>query len=227
MDVLDALESLVEKSLLRQEDQADGTPRFVMLQTVREYALERLHEGTEAEAVYRRHAAFCVTLAEQAEQGLRGREQVEWYDRLEREHDNFRQAVRWLVEHGEAEHGLRLASALAWFWVMRGHLAEGRGWLSRVLALPEVDGYPALLTRALASSLAILGGLALDQGMDETARALLGESLALRQAIEDGDAADQQAAEGRAAAFLERLAGPPAGRAASLQQSIASALAQL
>ena len=95
LDVLDAVESLVEKSLLRQEEGPEGEPRFVMLETVHEYAREKLQESGEAEAIKRAHAEYFFALAEEAEPELEGPDQLQWMDRLEAEHDNMRAALSW------------------------------------------------------------------------------------------------------------------------------------
>jgi non-specific serine/threonine protein kinase len=130
---LDGLASLVDKSLLRQEEQADGELRFRMLETIREFGVERLAAHGEETATRRRHAAWCLEQAEQAEPALWGPEQVAWLDRLEAEHDNLRAALAWAEEAGDGATMLRLAGALWWFWQARGHLGEGRGWIGRAL----------------------------------------------------------------------------------------------
>jgi tetratricopeptide (TPR) repeat protein len=134
LDTLDGLESLLEKSLLRQEEGPGGEPRFVMLETIHEYAREKLGESGEAEEVRRRHAEHFLALAEEAEPELKGARQLEWLDRLEEEHDNLRAALGWCFERGETEVGLRIAGALSWFRYVRGHLSEGRRWLEEGLA---------------------------------------------------------------------------------------------
>ncbi|MFQ5794857.1 MAG: AAA family ATPase [Candidatus Bipolaricaulia bacterium] len=113
VDVLDGLASLVDKNLLRQEEQVEGAPRFLMLETIREYGLERLEASGEAEATQRTRADYYLALAEQAEPKLwGGPEQGEWLDRLEVEHDNLRAALAWCEQSGECEVGLRLGVAL-------------------------------------------------------------------------------------------------------------------
>jgi predicted ATPase/class 3 adenylate cyclase len=134
LDALEGVESLLEKSLLRQEEEVGGEPRYVMLETVHEYALEKLEESGEGEDVRRRHAEFFLALAEEAEHHLRGPEDVEWLERLEEEHDNIRAALSWALERGEAELALRLGGALWMFWEARGHYSEGHRWLEAALA---------------------------------------------------------------------------------------------
>jgi predicted ATPase/class 3 adenylate cyclase len=134
VDVLEGVESLIDKSLLRQEEGVGAEPRFYMLETVQEFALEKLEGSAEAEEVRRRHASYFLELAEEAEPGLRGPEDVQWLEHLEEEHDNLRAAISWALERGEAELGLRLAGALWMFWEAHGHYREGRRWLEKALA---------------------------------------------------------------------------------------------
>jgi predicted ATPase/class 3 adenylate cyclase len=134
LDALEGLESLLEKSLLRQEEELGGEPRFYMLETVHEYAREKLGESGEAEETSRLHAEYFLALAEEAEPRLRGPEDVEWLERLETEHDNMRAALSWARERGEVELRLHLAGALGWFWEAHGHYSEGRRWLEEALA---------------------------------------------------------------------------------------------
>ncbi len=113
-DVFDGIASLVDKSLLRQEEAPDGEPRFFMLETIREYAQERLTES--GEELQNRHAEFFLNFAEQAEIEIHGFQQLKWLDRLEVEHDNLRAALGWLTHNSKAQLGLRLAGALTDFW---------------------------------------------------------------------------------------------------------------
>ena len=106
-----------------------------MLETVREYGLERLAASGEIDAAQRQHATYFMTFAEAVEPELTGAEQATWLPRLEIEHDNLRLAFQWAYERGEAEIGLRLAGALWRFWMQRGHATEGRAWLERFLSL--------------------------------------------------------------------------------------------
>ena len=110
-----------------------GEPRFAMLETIHEYARERLRERTDAGKTHRRHTEYFLTLPEESEPRLGGPEQVAWFERLETENDNLRAAISWAIGHGEAELGLRLAQALRPFWYARGRYVEGRGWVARFL----------------------------------------------------------------------------------------------
>src|SRR5215212_250291 len=112
VDVFDGVSSLLDESLLRQEEGLDGEPRFTMLETIHEYASEKLEEDGEAEELRRLHAEYFLALAEEAEPGLKGPEQELWFARLEPEHNNMRAALSWAIERGEGELGLRLAGAL-------------------------------------------------------------------------------------------------------------------
>jgi predicted ATPase/DNA-binding XRE family transcriptional regulator len=158
-DVLDGVASLVDKSLVRRMDGSDGEPRFAMLETIREYGLEQLAQTGEEALARNAHVAWVLTLAEQAETGLLGRGQVRWMKELEVELPNLRAALGWLERTGDAVTRLRLASALMWFWYIRGHLSEGRAWLEGALADGE-DMSPALRVRALLTVSALAQGQA-------------------------------------------------------------------
>jgi predicted ATPase/class 3 adenylate cyclase len=134
LDVFGGLERLLEQSLLRQVEGLEGEPRFSMLETIREFGLEQLDAKREVVEAQGRHAAFFLALAEEAKPKLRGPEQGGWLARLDVEHDNLRTTLGWTLEH-EPGVALRLGAALAWFWIHRGQLAEGRSWLERALAV--------------------------------------------------------------------------------------------
>ena len=181
-DVLEGLAALVDGSLVRRADGpaldvAPG-PRFAMLETIREYALERLDEGGEAEATRRAHARFFLALAEAAAPRLLGPEQAAWLGRLAAEHDNLRAALAWAIAR-DPDQALRLAGGLWRFWEVRGHLAEGRGWLERALAA----GGAAPRMRATALNGA--GNLAWAQGDLARADELHAAALALRRELGD------------------------------------------
>jgi predicted ATPase/class 3 adenylate cyclase len=175
LDALEGVESLVEKSLLRQEEGSGGAaPRFVMLETVHEYAREKLQESGEAEEVKKHHAEYFLALAEEGESGLRGPEAATWLERLEVEHDNLRAALSWaLAQEEEVELGLRLAGALWRFWHLRGYYSEGRRWLENALAQ---DGRSSA---ARVKALKAVGWLADDQGDIDRAVAAAEEGLRL------------------------------------------------
>jgi hypothetical protein len=180
-ELLDLLTSLVDKSLVTYDDPG-GEGRYWLLETVRQYARDRLLETGEAIAVRDRHLDFFLRLAEEAEPRLHGREQLAWLDRLEAEHDNFRAALAWSrTEERHAESALRLAGALAWFWNMRGYLNEGRRWLEDLLARPA----PAGATRARAKALGGAGLMATYQGDFDAAPARFTESVALWRELGD------------------------------------------
>jgi non-specific serine/threonine protein kinase len=146
--VLAGVAALVDAALLRLEVVPEAEPRYLMLETVREFGLEQLAAGDEEEAARRRHAAWCLSLAEQAEPELLGPAQRLWLQRLEREHANLRAAHAWFVEHAAAGPALRLAAALWVFWFLRGHLREGDAWLAQALAV-EHGAQPTDRVRAL------------------------------------------------------------------------------
>ncbi|MBI2761059.1 MAG: tetratricopeptide repeat protein [Chloroflexi bacterium] len=178
--VLDALQALVEHSLLVREMQADGEPRLRMLETLREYARERLAEEGETEEVRALHAAYFAGLAQIAAPKLRGPEQAEWLGRLETEHHDLRAALEWLIAGGHAADALKLASQLAWFWSVHGHLSEGRAWLERALAAGARA--PAA---SRAEALIAVSNLALEQNNPAAARVWLEECLVLQREIGD------------------------------------------
>jgi predicted ATPase/class 3 adenylate cyclase len=181
MDVLDGLESLVDKSLVRTQEGDEGEQRFGMLETIREFAVEQLEGGGEADAFRRRHADVYLGLGERAEPELTRRDSKRWLDRLEPEHDNFRAALEWAIGGGEARLGLSLVSTLWRFWQMRGHLHEGRMWSERALAVPGVEGYPRDRARALEAA----GGLAYWQFDIETTERRYRESLRISEEVGD------------------------------------------
>jgi predicted ATPase/class 3 adenylate cyclase len=171
MDALEGVSSLLDKSLLRQEEGPNGEPRFVMLETIHEFARERLQASGEGEEVRRVHAEYFLGLAEGAEPELRGAEQLACLERLEAEHDNMRAALTWSLEN-EPETALRLAGALARFWEMRSDISEGSRWLEAALRQSdraEVARRAKLLSEA--------GTFAWHRGEYEQATAFHGEAL--------------------------------------------------
>jgi predicted ATPase len=181
LDVLDGMASMVDKSLVRQFEQGDGEPRFVMLETVREYALEKLAASGEEPLTRRAQAAYCLVLAEEGATGDTGEKQKEWLDRFEIEHDNFRAGLEWLTHTENAEWGLRLGVALFRFWEMREHLAEGRERLGKLLKL---EGSMAPTNSRLQARFAA-GILAADQGDYVVSDALFQENLEHARRLDD------------------------------------------
>jgi predicted ATPase len=184
-EVVEGLAALVDKNLLRVEGQAEGEPRFGMLETIREYAWEWLEASGEAKELRRRHAVYYLALAEAAHTGVPAAERVVWFRRVERELNNLRAALGWAQEAGEAEIGLRLAGALWWVWNQFGYLSEGRNWSEGLLALPQcrVGSSDAMAIRAKA--LGTAGRLAFRQGDYGPAAALFEQRLALYRELGD------------------------------------------
>lgn len=181
LDLLDGMGSLVNQSMVRRGDGDDGEPRFDMLQTIREFALERLAECGEEADVRNRHVAYIVGLAERAEPHLEGADQAIWLNRLARDDDNIRGALAWAHERKYADLGLRLVRALKVYWFVRGHLVEGYErtiWFTR---LPQSAAFPILCSDALNAA----GFLAREYGDYERAYAASRESLALSHRLND------------------------------------------
>lgn len=149
--VLDRLGSLLAKSLLREIEGADGEPRFVMLEVLREFGLEQLEKSGEGRRVRLQHAKFYLRTIEQAAKRLDSAEQVEWMNRIEQEHDNLRAALEWSRTAKDAgEICLRLAGSLGFFWEVRGYFSEGRERLSAILSTAFAQGHTTARARLLA-----------------------------------------------------------------------------
>jgi non-specific serine/threonine protein kinase len=206
-EVLGGLAALVQASLLVSDEGASGEPRYRLLETMREYALEQLEASGEAAVIGRRHAAHFLALAEEAEPWLGGAEQRIWLGRLDRELGNLRVALSWARAAGEAELGLRLAVALFRFWHDRGHIREGREWLEVFLqGLAERDDQPQLASLR-ARALTTACSLAVMQGDYDGAAPLAEHSLALwRQLGQTGNSAQALLALARVAGHQGDLA---------------------
>ncbi|MGH3103368.1 MAG: ATP-binding protein, partial [Gaiellaceae bacterium] len=153
------LASLAEKNILRPEDTPDGEPRFGMLETIREFALEQLAASGQDEASRQRHARFFLEVAEDGGPNLRGAERSAWLEQLDRELENLRAALAWSAsEAGDAETGLRLAASLLTFWTAHGFISEGAGFLAALLARSEEPSVGRARALAAASMLAFLEG---------------------------------------------------------------------
>jgi predicted ATPase/class 3 adenylate cyclase len=177
-DVVDVLSRLVDKSLVNSDDRLGGRTRYRILETIREYATERLSQAGESSGTRGRHAEYYLRLAEEGEGALRGAAQSEWLRRLDQELDNFRVALAW-AEKEDPGLGLRLAAVLVGYWFTRGVVREGRDWLDRFLAACSADAPDRL--KALNGA----GLLASAQGATEDARRLLQQSVELSEAGHD------------------------------------------
>ena len=145
---LDALSALVDHSLVLRDDGDPEEPRYRLLETTREYALERLAESGEAEATHDRHLAYYLALAEQADQAMLGPDEERWLSRLDHEVDNLRLTQEWAITRGDTEAEWRLVAALALFWVFRGYLREGAERVAAALSR-AFEAAPALRARFL------------------------------------------------------------------------------
>jgi len=174
-EILDLLGRLVDKSLVVVEGATEpNEPRYRLLETIREYAREKLEKSGKTAQLSQRHCDFFITFAEQAEPKLKGGEQFEWLDRLAVEHDNWRSAWDCAIE-SDAELALRLASALLGFWLMRGNPSEGREWLAKLLERTQPWGQTARRAHALS----VAGRLAHYQADFASAQTLLEQALSI------------------------------------------------
>ncbi len=160
---VDRLQSLVDKSLVRRTGE-----RFWMLETIGEFARERLAASDDADAIGRRHAEWFLALAEEAEPFLRGAEQASWLQRMEDEHENLRSSLDWFSDHGDVDGEVRLAGTLWLFWYMHGHVTEARRRMRSAL-----DVSPDEPSEARAHLLYGAGYLACEQNEEEEGLALL------------------------------------------------------
>ena len=181
--VLDTVASLVDKSLLQQRAQGSGAePRFVILETIREYGLERLSSSGEMEMVRKAHAAYFLTQVERGDQDLPSSEYEAWLKQMEQEHDNLRAVMQWSLEQQEArkEIALRLGGGLRSFWYNRGYLSEGLDFLERALAQSD-EVVAAVKARALYAAARLYEV----RGEYDRAEPLLIKSLALYRELGD------------------------------------------
>jgi predicted ATPase/class 3 adenylate cyclase len=179
LEVLDYLSQLVQKSLVEVDEQGDEA-RYRLLETVRQYAEEKLEAAGETEKLHKAHLDYYLALAEIAEPELTEAEQLSWLQRLHKEHDNFRGALHWAMQADQWEEAQRIGGALGRFWGVHGHWSEGRAWLEQALqARDSVD------LAAQAKALRWAGNLAAHQGEGDQARALQEEALALNRELGD------------------------------------------
>lgn len=179
-DVLDLLSHLIDKSLVLAETQHGAEARYYFLETLRQYAAEKLEDAGEATLVRDRHRDWYLRLAEEVEAESRGANQKVWFDRAEQEQANTRTALAWSDKNGAVEAELRIASALLHFWIVRGYLREGQEWLEG--ALPHSESVPA---QVRAKAFHVTGTLAARQGEYPAARQFLEQALELRRHLAD------------------------------------------
>jgi predicted ATPase/class 3 adenylate cyclase len=180
LDALDGISALVDKSLLRRSLDASWI-RFSMLETIREFAQQKLRESGELDEIRNRHAVHYLDLALEAEPHLVADDQVEWLDRCDAEHGNIRDALRWAIESDRADLGQQAAGALWRFWQQRGHIAEGGRWLAQVLALPSGQAPTAARAKALIGA----GGIAWWVPDAEAAGRFYGEAVDVERRLGD------------------------------------------
>jgi predicted ATPase/DNA-binding CsgD family transcriptional regulator len=173
IDVLSRISSLIDKSLQQSIISPDGEARFMTLETVREYALEQLKASGEEESVRRAHTAYYLNLAEQAEPMLNSPEALRWLERLNTEHSNLREALRWAIHSNDGDTASRISGALWQFWFARGYLSEGRRWIDESVS----SGGQNLAARAKALAGASI--LAIFQADYDRSVAASAQSLAL------------------------------------------------
>jgi predicted ATPase/DNA-binding NarL/FixJ family response regulator len=177
IDALATIESLVDKSLVREDRTPEGhEPRFSMLETIREYAVERLEESGEREQMRRNHATYFLSGSDVPLAQIKLSQQAVWLQSLEAEHDNIRAALAWCLDASEPELGLSAAGLLSWFWIVRGYVQEGRRQLTALLGLAASSPEPLR-----AEAMWTIGSLALHQAAYGDARAMFEASMQIRR----------------------------------------------
>jgi len=180
-NVLDVIESLAGKSLIQQTESSDGEARFTMLETIRDYAAERLAASPDEPLMRRAHAAYCLVLAEESGEPFSPAERSKWLARCQVENNNLRAALEWIFRTKQGEWGLRMAASLFPFWLAHEMYGEGRQHLDAVLTLPGGDKVPKARGRVLQAA----GNLAWQQGDYVASRHIHQEQLALFRSIQD------------------------------------------
>jgi predicted ATPase len=173
LDTLDVIAELVDQSLVQAVGEA-AEPRFGMLETIREFAVERLEDGGTADDYRAGHQAYYLELAERGNAALSTAAQVEWLDRLSRENDNFRAVLRRALRRQDAASALRMGRALASYWFISGSWGEGRGWMEQVAGLPSGQPYERTLAWTIAAIEAFMQGdfEPIDTGLDDALRVI-------------------------------------------------------
>ncbi|MGH9503526.1 MAG: tetratricopeptide repeat protein [Terriglobales bacterium] len=180
IDLFEGLSSLMDKNLVQHVDRAGAEPRVAMLETIREYASERLQEAGERSAARRAHAAYCLVLSEEGNPELSTEVRARWLAQCDVEIDNFRFALDWLFETLDLDWGFRLCVALFRFWDMREHLTEGRARLETIVRLAGNER-----SKDRARVWLFLGALATTQGDYPAAESFLSQSLSVYEELDD------------------------------------------
>jgi tetratricopeptide (TPR) repeat protein len=212
LDLLELMTSLLEKSLIKHELRS-GEPRFSMLKTIWEYASELLNEGDDNDLIRSAHSDFFLTLISAAHDGLRSAGQVAWLGRLERDSDNLRTALRWCLDHDQAEAVAEAGWTLWLFWWLNAHLAEGKQLMDETLERGGLSGV------GLAKARAVKGCMAFWQGDYPDALPLL--AAALESFREHHDLAGVALCQ-LPLGFVEGTTGSPAATRERLEQSVSS-----
>jgi predicted ATPase/DNA-binding winged helix-turn-helix (wHTH) protein len=213
IESLEGLSSLVDKNLVKPMDRVQTESRFTMLETIREFALERLLESGDHSSVQRAHAAYCLVLAEEGNPDISAADRTRWLTQCDAEIDNFRAALDWLFQTLDLDWSLRLCVALFRFWDMREHLSEGRARIESVLRLCGEER-----TRERARLLHFLGALASSQGDYGAAGHSLERGLSLYEELGDESGI---AASLNALAIVARDRGDYAAAQANFERSLA------
>ncbi|HEV2123878.1 MAG TPA: tetratricopeptide repeat protein, partial [Chloroflexota bacterium] len=182
--VIDRLARLVDHNLVQQTHTPDGTIRFSLLETLREFALERLAERREVDDARRQHTLCYAAFVEEAARHLHGANQAHWHAQIEHERHNLRAAILWSVEREERQLALRLVASMWWFWFVRGYFSEGRELLAAALSIPG-DSKQPLNTPELADALIGAGFLAEYHAYDSHAQTLVNRGLEVARALAD------------------------------------------
>ncbi len=180
IELFDGVESLVAKSLLRQTESGAGEPRFWMLETIRDFGLERLAASGDLDMLRRRHADYYIAFAEEGEQALVGTNLYEWFDLIEAEHDNLQAVLEWSIERGGSEDGLRLVAALWHFWHAHGYVSEGTRWAEETIRSAGPPQSDLVWVRILIGA----GFLTWAYGPHWLARRLIEQAIAIARQLE-------------------------------------------
>lgn len=182
VDTLEGLSTLTDKSLIRNGEGSNGEPRFRMLETIREFAMEKLEVSGEVEEMLRRHTDFYLTTAKESDNSVLGEWWYNDFDLIEDEHDNMRAVLRRTSQDPNlVQVALEMSAALCWFWDFRDYFSEGQAWLETILALPAADTHNSARANALRAS----GTLSMLQGDYTTARSRLLEGLEMARQVGD------------------------------------------